>query len=314
MHQSAEFGELLRHYRVAAGLTQEQLAERAGLSVRGLSDLERGLHRAPHPGTLSQLADALELTHADRDRLLSTRRRTPAPASSLTDRATLPLPLTSFIGRQREMLELRGLLGRTRLMTLTGVGGVGKTRLVIELARAALDDYPDGIRFVELAPLDQPAQVAFAIAQGFGLPERSGQPMLEGLATALASRHALLVIDNCEHLVGAAASVADCLLRACPHLRILVTSREPLGADGELLWRVQPLTVADAVDLFHERASAAESRFTLTERNAVDVAEVCRRWDALPLAIELAAARARVLSPTELIARLNDRFGVLVSG
>jgi transcriptional regulator with XRE-family HTH domain len=250
MHQSAEFGELLRHYRVVAGLTQEQLAERAGLSVRGLSDLERGLHRAPHPATVSQLADALELAHADRDRLLSTRRRPPPSASPLTDRATLPLPLTSFIGRQREKHELHSLLGRTRLLTLTGVGGVGKTRLAIELARAALDGYPDGIRFVELAPLDQPVQVASAIAQSIGLPERSGRPLLETLASALASRHLLLVMDNCEHLVVAAANVADCLLRACPHLRILVTSREPLCTEGELVWRVQPLTDADAVDLF----------------------------------------------------------------
>jgi non-specific serine/threonine protein kinase len=177
-----------------------------------------------------------------------------------------------------------------------------------------MDSFPDGIRFVELAPLDQPAQVAFAIAQSIGLPERSGQPLLESLAGALASRHALLVMDNCEHLVVAAASVADCLLRACPHLRILVTSREPLGVEGEVVWRVQSLIDADAIDLFQERAHAAESTFTLTERNAVDVAEVCRRLDALPLAIELAAARARVLSPSELLARLNDRFGVLASG
>jgi predicted ATPase/DNA-binding XRE family transcriptional regulator len=315
MHQSAGFGELLRQYRVAARLTQEELAERAGLSVRGLSDLERGLHRAPHPGTVSQLADALQLGQADRDRLLSARRRTPvASASPLTDRATLPLPLTSFIGRQREMNDLRGLLGRTRLLTLTGVGGVGKTRLAIELARAALDGYPDGIRFVELAPLDQPAQIVFAMAQSIGLPEGSGRPLLETLANALASRHVLLLMDNCEHLADAAANVADCLLQACPYLRILVTSREPLRAEGEVVWRVQPLTETDAVELFQERARAAESSFTLTERNAVEVAEVCRRLDGLPLAIELAAARARVLSPTELIARMHDRFGVLVSG
>jgi predicted ATPase/DNA-binding XRE family transcriptional regulator len=314
MDQKARFGELLRQYRVAAGLTQEQLAERAGLSVRGLSDLERGLHRAPHPSTVSQLADALELAEADRGRLLSVRRTPPALASPLADRATLPVPLTSFIGREREMHDLRGLLARTRLLTLAGVGGVGKTRLAIELARATLDGYPDGIRFIELAPLDQPAQVAFAIAESIGLPERSGRPLLDTLASALASRHILLVLDNCEHLVVAAANVADYLLRTCPHLRILATTREPLGTEGEVVWRVQPLTDADAVDLFQERAHAAESSFSLTKCNAADIAEVCRRLDDLPLAIELAAARARVLSPAELIARLNDRFGVLVSG
>src|SRR5262245_19820409 len=140
MHQSAGFGELLRHYRVASGLTQEELAERAGLSVRGLSDLERGLHRAHHPGTVSQLSDALELAKVDRDRLFSARRR-PASASPLADRATLPLRLTSFIGRQSEMHDLRGLLDRTRLLTLNGVGGVGKTRLAIELARSAMDSF-----------------------------------------------------------------------------------------------------------------------------------------------------------------------------
>jgi len=314
MHHSAGFGELLRRYRMAAELTQEQLAERAGLSVRGLSDVERGLHASPHPDTVSRLAEALGLNQVDRDGLLSARRRLPASALPLMDRAALPLPLTSFVGRQPEMHDLRGLLNRPRLLTLTGVGGVGKTRLAVELAREALDDYPDGIRFIELASLDQPAQIAFAIAQSAGVPERSGRPLLETLASALASRHLLLVLDNCEHFLAAAATAADCLLQACPHLRIVVTSREPLGAEGEVVWRLRSLTEADAVHLFQERARAADSSFAVTERNADDVAEVCRRLDGLPLAIELAAARTRVLSPGELLERLNDRVGVLVSG
>jgi predicted ATPase/transcriptional regulator with XRE-family HTH domain len=313
MQHAAGLGELLRRYRVAASLTQEQLAERAGLSVRGLSDVERGLHRAPHPDTVRRLAEALDLSPADRDRLLSARRRSPSE-SPLTGSAALPLPLTSFIGREHELYDLRVLLGRTRLLTLTGVGGVGKTRVAIELAHAALDEYPDGSRYVELATLNEPAQVLYAIADSTGAAERSGRPLLETLTSALAGRHILLVLDNCEHLVAAAASVADRLLQGCPNLRIVATSREPLGVDGEVVWRVRSLSEVDAVHLFQERACAVESSFVITERNAAEVAEVCRRLDGLPLAIELAAARARVLSPTELIARLSDRFGLLVRG
>jgi predicted ATPase/transcriptional regulator with XRE-family HTH domain len=314
MAHSAGFGELLRRYRTAAGLTQEQLAEGAGLSVRGLSDLERGLHASPHPDTVSRLARALGLNQVDRDGLLSARRRLPATASPLIDRAALPVPLTSFVGRQQEMHDLRAVVSQTRLLTLTGVSGVGKTRAAVELARVVLDDYPDGVRFVDLAPIVESGHIGSAIAQSTGVLEHSGRPLVETLASALASRHMLLVLDNCEHLVAAASTVADCLLQSCPHLRIIATSREPLGADGEVVWRLHSLAEADAVRLFQERARAAESNFAVTERNAGDVAEVCRRLDGLPLAIELAAARTPVLSPGELAARLNDRFGVLVSG
>src|SRR5262245_31766059 len=222
----------------------------------------------------------------------------------------LPLQLTSFVGRERELAEVAGLLGAHRLVTLTGVGGTGKTRLALQAAADALPAYPDGVWLVELAALRDPGLVPQAVADPVGVREEPGRPLLATLTDALRPKRLLLVLDNCEHLLDACARLADALLRACPHVRLLATGREALGLAGEQAWPVPPLPVPAppgdaapapravarlarnaAVRLFVERAAAVRPAFALTGGNAGAVAEVCRRLDGLPLAIELAAAR-----------------------
>jgi non-specific serine/threonine protein kinase len=223
------------------------------------------------------------------------------------------------------------LLATTRLLTLVGAPGVGKTRLALQLAGQALDAFADGVWLVELAPLADPALVPQAVATVLGVQERPGRPLLVTLAEALRTQQALLVLDNCEHLVGACAALADSLLRACPHLEILATTREALDVAGETVWRVPSLAVpaelppaslnavetlgqCEAVRLFIERARAATPNFTMLERNAEAVGRVCRRLDGIPLALELAAARVRALPVEQLAARLDDRFRLLTAG
>ena len=223
---------------------------------------------------------------------------------------------------------MRALLGRTRLLTLTGPGGVGKTRLALEAAGGLVADYPDGMWFVDLAPLADPTLVARAVADAAGVAEHAGVPVGATLAEAIADRRILLLLDNCEHLVESCAQLADNLLRACGGLRILATSRELLGTSGEVTWPVPALTLppadsapaavmfagSEAVRLFAERAAAARPEFELTDANAAAVARICRRLDGVPLAIELAAARLRALSPAQIANRLDDRFALLTGG
>jgi predicted ATPase/DNA-binding XRE family transcriptional regulator len=329
------FGTLLRQYRLAAGLSQEALAERAGLSARAVSDLERGARQTPYPHTVRQLARALRLPSADRDRLVaSCPRRLGGPPLDHANQApptNLPATLTSFVGRERELAEVRRQLDAARLVTLTGSGGVGKTRLALEAARAADGDYPAGVWLVELASLADPALVPRAVAVALGvheLPEHRGRTPTEALAAWLAAKALLLVLDNCEHLIDACATLVERLLRAAPRLRVLATSREPLGIAGEQAWPTPALALPDlgslppaarlgqveAVRLFAERASCAAPRFALSEHNAAAVAAICWRLDGLPLAIELAAARVAALPPAEIAARLDDRFALLTGG
>ncbi len=219
------------------------------------------------------------------------------------------------------------LLQTVRLVTLTGGGGVGKTRLALGAAAAALPTCPDGVWLASLAPLQDPMLVSHAVAAAIGVPEWSGLPLLATLTEALRERRALLVLDNCEHLVQACAELVEALLSACPDLRILATSREPLGLAGEVTWRVpslglpkpppppvEELSKYEAVRLFIERAVAARPDFEVTATNAPAVAEVCWRLDGIPLGIELAAAWVRTLSVEQLAARLDDRFQLLVGG
>ena len=226
----------------------------------------------------------------------------------------LPIQLTSFIGREVEIAEIQGLLNHARLVTLTGSGGTGKTRLLQEVGAQLLADFPQGIWLVELAPLSDPAQVIPALAQVFGLQEVHSNPLANLLVDFLRSKKLLLLLDNCEHLIETCAQLANDLLRQCAGLKILASSREALGIAGEAAYRIPSLASEEAQRLFVERAHAANSRFSQTDTNASSISDICRRLDGIPLAIELAAARARLLSPDQIAARLDDRFRLLVGG
>lgn len=240
----------------------------------------------------------------------------------------LPAQLTTFVGRQREKAEIKRLLAAARLVTLTGTGGAGKSRLAIESAREMIDLFPDGVWLAELGPLADPALVPQVVAAAAGLQDHSERPVLDALAVHLRERRVLLVLDNCEHLVAACARIVDLLLRSCPSLRVLATSREPLGIVGETTLRVPPLSVPtlderlaperlcdyEAPLLFVQRAAAVSPGFAVTVRSAPVLAEVCRRLDGIPLAIELAAARVKGLTVGQIAARLDDRFRLLTGG
>jgi predicted ATPase/DNA-binding SARP family transcriptional activator len=250
-----------------------------------------------------------------------------SPPGRPAPRHNLSAHLTSFIGREREMAEVKHLLSRARLLTLTGPGGSGKTRLALELAASLVEGYPDGVWLVELAAISDPALMPQGLAQALDVIEQPGRPLVDTLVEYLRSRSLLLILDNCEHLVGECARVAELLLRACPRVRILSTSREALNIPGEVVWPVPPLTVPDperlpsllalaqfeAVRLFCERAAATFPRFELTAENAVAVARICKRLDGTPLAIELAAPRVRALSVAQIAARLERSFSLLTS-
>ena len=242
----------------------------------------------------------------------------------------LPVSLTSFVGRREEMDEIGVLLASSRLVTLTGAGGCGKSRLATQVARNVLEGYADGAWLVELAPLTDPALVVSRAAQTLGIRETPGHPLLESICGAMAGRSFLLVLDNCEHVTAACGSLAAALVATCPGGRILATSRETLGVPGEVIVRVAPLGVPDirdpkqlvrrevgrfeSVRLFAERAASVVPSFTLTEQNAAIAAQICARLDGIPLAIELAAARIRVLPIGQILGRLEDRFRLLTAG
>lgn len=254
-----------------------------------------------------------------------------APAQRLPIEAALtnlPIPVTTFFGRQREVATVKDLLSSVRLLTLTGAGGSGKSRLAIQAVTDLLDAYRDGVWWVELAALSDAEHLPQALAKALGVPEVPHQPIAVTLASSLRSRELLLVLDNCEHLATACARLVETLLRLCPRLKVLTTSREPLGIAGEHVWPVPTLRVPDpeqaspvarllrfeAVELFVGRATAVSPEFTLTEDNAAAVAELCSRLDGLPLAIELAAARVNVLSVEQIAARLDEAVHLLTGG
>ena len=270
--------------------------------------------------------DRLADVHAELERMLADLGEEDADAPS----ALRPLPseTSTFVGREHELADLGALLERTRLLTLTGAGGVGKTRLALELARAGGDAYSGGALLVELDVLDDGALVPSAVAEALDLRALRGGAVVDALLAELEPRELLLVLDNCEHLIGPAAALVDALLRGAPRLTVLATSREPLRVPGEVVFRVPSLGIPDperkdepesllryeAVRLFVERAQAASPRFALDAGNASDVARVCHRLDGLPLALELAAARVDALTPAALAGRLDDRFRLLRAG
>jgi predicted ATPase/class 3 adenylate cyclase len=245
-----------------------------------------------------------------------------------TLRTNLPAQLTSFVGREKEIAAVKQLIATSRLTTLTGPGGTGKTRLSLRVASDLLDSFTNGVWFVELAPLADPALIPQTVATALGLREETGRPLLDTLTDFLRAKTALLILDNCEHLVEASAQLAEALLQACPNLRMLVSSREALGIPGETPYRVPSLSIPDAhhaqsvetvmqyeaARLFMDRAKTALPSFEITNENAPAVAQVCSRLDGIPLAIELAAARVKMLKVEQIAERLDDRFRLLTGG
>jgi predicted ATPase/DNA-binding XRE family transcriptional regulator len=326
------FGELLRRYRIAAGLTQEELAERAGVSTRGISDLERGARGLPRKDTLQMLLQALDLSPEDRAALVAAARPSPASAArqSRADGApALPVSPTPLIGRESELEIARALMLRpeVRNLTLTGPGGIGKTRLGLQLAADLRDQFADGVYFVALAAVADPGLVASKIAQTLRVQEAPGRSLIAGIQADLKDKERLLLLDNFEHVVEAAHLVAE-LLAVCPAMKVLVTSRAPLHLRGEREFTVPPLALPDAnrlpdvaalsqyaaVRLFTERAQDVKADFAVTNENAPAIAEICHRLDGLPLALELAAARVKILSPAALVTRLDQRLPLLTGG
>jgi predicted ATPase/DNA-binding SARP family transcriptional activator len=233
--------------------------------------------------------------------------------AAAVDAGESSVPLTRFIGRDRELDDLARLLGATRLLTLTGAGGSGKTRLAHEAVHRAAVRF-ERVIWTDLAPLTDPTLLADRLAAALRVPERTAASPLDAVVAAVGATRVLLVLDNCEHLVDACAAAAETLLRGCPALVILATSREAIGVGSETAWLVPPLAPADAVQLFVDRARAAASTFALTPDNAAAVEDVCRRLDGIPLAIELAAARVRVLPPAQIARRLDDALRLLTTG
>jgi predicted ATPase/class 3 adenylate cyclase/DNA-binding CsgD family transcriptional regulator len=222
---------------------------------------------------------------------------------------------TSFVGREAQIDELRMLLADNRLVSLTGAGGAGKTRLAMEIATRAAADFEDGVWYVDLAPITHPDVVQVAVARALGLPDQPGQSTIESLVGFLHNRRMLLVLDNCEHLLDACASLVSAVLGSCPEVTLLATSREPIRAAGEVTWSVPSLSLEDeATQLFTDRARQVRPDFRVGDDNAGTVAEICARLDGMPLAIELAAARVRALSVTEILDSLHDRFRLLTGG
>jgi predicted ATPase/transcriptional regulator with XRE-family HTH domain len=341
----SDFANTIRSFRLRAGLSQEELAERAGVSARAVSDMERGLRKSPRPETLRLLAEALALDADERSQFFVAAHSEPEGIARTSPRDTtgrsgkstanllasrpLPRPLDALIGREHDVEAIVSLLesDQARLITLTGPGGVGKTRLALALASRIAGEFPDGVVFVELGPLTDAGQVLPAIAGSVGLRDVGDRPLLDVLTGVLTGRRILLVLDNFEHVMPAASAVAA-LVRECPHLRVVVTSREPLRVRGERETPVAPLPVPrtdreatledlqanPSVALFASRAAEVRPDFTLTDTNAAQIVEVCRQLDGLPLAIELAAARVRLLSPAALLERLEQRLGLLTEG
>jgi predicted ATPase/DNA-binding XRE family transcriptional regulator len=326
------FGDLLRRHRRARELSQEALAERAGVSARAISDLERGARAHPYRGTAARLADALNLAGSERAALLATARRVPRPQEPTLQEpcdTRFPKPLTALFGRDRECGEIAALLRdeKVRLLTLTGPAGVGKTRLAVAVADELGDAFPDGVVFVDLAPLREPGQVMLAVAAALDLADQGAIPAMEAVRRRLSTRRMLLVLDNFEHLLAAAPALSD-LLQSAPGVQALTTSRAALRLRGEREYPVMPLPTPDpletiplgdlgrwaAIQLFVERASQTRPGFRLAAENAAAVAAICGRLDGLPLALELAAARIKLLPPDVLLERLEHRLLLLTAG
>ncbi len=326
--EGESFGRWLRHRRRELDLTQDELARQVGCARITIRKIEADQLR-PSRQLAELLAEHLGITADERQHFLRFARKGEAeviPAAEL--HSNLPHPISTFIGREREIAEIRRRIGIYRLVTLTGAGGCGKSRLAIETARQVLDSFPDGVWFVAFAPLSDARLVDQTVASALGVHEDAGRPLLETLCACLARKRLLLIFDNCEHLIEECAYSADTLLKSCPRLHILATSRDALSIEGEAQYyvpclslpqqgtsaRVDKLDESEAVRLFVDRGALVQPGFDLTDANSGSIAQICRRLDGMPLAIELAAARTKVLSVQHIAERLDDRFNLLIGG
>ena len=325
------FGKWLRQKRRALDLTQEAFADQAGCARITLRRIESDALKPSKELALLLLEKAGIPQHEHEAWLPFARGLADLPLKQTISfpapiRNNLPASLTTFIGREKEQADVIQLIHKHRLVTLTGSGGVGKTRLSIQVAEDLTSNYPNGIWLVELAPLTDPALVPQAVCAVLGVKPDGDTSALEALTNYLRSKKVLLVMDNCEHLVDACAQLCASLLRSCPDLRILASSREALAIFGEQAYRVPSLSLpnskrilniiqeSEAVTLFVERAASVQPEFTLTESNAPFIAQICQRLDGIALAIELAASRVKMFKVEQIAARLDDAFGLLTGG
>jgi predicted ATPase/DNA-binding XRE family transcriptional regulator len=320
---AAAFGDLLREYRVRAGFSQEQLAERAQMSAAAIGSLERGIRRTPYRSTVSLLVKALTLNEEDGAALGASRTgKRSEPVRG--DAASYPkLQRASFVGRDADIAHIVKLFDKSRLVTLTGSGGIGKTRAALESEERLVGTRWDEAWFVDLSPLTDGAVIHKRIASTIQPPLTGHADTLSTLASALAKRRMLLILDNCEHLVTDAARAADTILKSCPDIAILATSREPLNISGEFVYRLPSLSVPgstpnsleeahsySAIDLFVQRAEAADPLATFDADSLLAIVNIARRLGGVPLAIELAAAQLPMLGLQTLEARLEDHFNI----
>jgi predicted ATPase/DNA-binding XRE family transcriptional regulator len=330
------FGDLLRRHRIASGCSQEQLAERAGLSAGGVSALERGVRRRAYVDTVDLLAKALKLSEADRIELHDAAKRARGGDERAAadhdvlipdEKTNLPISANSFVGREDDIEVVgRSLRRLARLLTVTGPGGVGKSRLSMEVARRSLPLFGNEVWFIELAQFDDPRPLIHEIGRVIGAG--ASENVEESVINRLRPQRALLIIDNCDRFIAAVSSIVGRLLRSCPKLQIIATSRERLRIGVELAYPLRPLALPDpmspsgdssqsaAVRLFVDRAQALDLRvpFSLATQNIGFVEEIVRRTEGLPLAVELAVSWLRVLTIEELAAKLRDRFSILIGG
>lgn len=327
------FGDWLRQRRRMLDMTQQTLADQTGCARITLRRIEGGTLK-PSRELADLLLDRLGIPTGERAewvrfaRGLSPIPDRPIGSSAPKPQSNLPLSLTRFIGREKEIQDVVGLVLRHPLVTLTGPGGVGKTRLSLEAASRVLENYPDGVWLVEVAPIFDPILVPRAAADTIGLREESGRPVMERLSRYFQHKRMLLVLDNCEHLVDACASLADGILRVSPGVHILATSREALNIQGEVAYQVPSMSLPEqgelmpieqlrefeAIELFIDRAHRAMPSFHASDENAPSLVQICRQLDGIPLAIELAAAKAGVLHLDQINERLADRFRLLAHG
>ena len=331
MKQEISFGTWARNQRRSLDLTRQALANQVGCAEVTLRRIENDTLK-PSKELALILLEKLGIPENDRQQWVQFARGLTGypqqsidspPAKPLTN---LPLQLSTFVGREKEQMEIIQHIHKHRLVTLTGSGGVGKTRLAIKIGKQLLGDYSNGVWLLELAALNDPALLPQTIATTFGLVTNSNAPLVDVLINFLRNKNILLILDNCEHLLDVCAQLADTLLRQCPALKILATSRQALGIMGEVSYRVPSLALPnsqelfkniktyESVQLFEERAQLAQSDFTLTKENASSVAEICSRLDGIPLAIELAAAQIVIFSTEQIAARLHESFDLLTNG